>query len=144
MACLIYQKTKHSILPQRKIDDICQLVLETLGLEADVSLHLIGDRLMKKMNQEYRGKNKTTDVLSFGLEEKNKKKKNIDLGDIFISVPQIERQAKSLGTSDKEEFVLAWIHGILHLAGYDHQGSKEAEKMFSLQEDIWQKALNLL
>jgi len=100
-----------------------------------VDIVVVGDQEMKKMNYEYRGKNKTTDVLSFAFQE-YKKIKSEYLGQIFISYPQIKRQAKEYKVKEKKEFVLMLIHGLLHLTGFDHDSAKKEKKMFSLQEKI--------
>lgn len=92
----------------------------------EISLVFIGDAPMKELNKKYRGKNKTTDVLSFK-----------ELNEIFISLPQTKRQAKLLKTGLKTELTRLLTHGIVHLAGYDHEKSaREAERMFSVEEKI--------
>jgi probable rRNA maturation factor len=85
-----------------------------------VSLNFIDDRLMKKLNRKYRKKNKTTDVLSFNLNEEGM------LGEVYISIPQAKRQAKEYNCSLDRELVRLTEHGILHLLGYTH---KEMEKL---------------
>ncbi len=90
---------------------------------------------MKRLNNQYRGKNTTTDVLSFSLQEGiSLSGSNNELGDIFISVPQIKRQAHRLHISVREEFIRMLIHGVLHILGYDHEKEKDAKRMFSIQE----------
>lgn len=100
---------------------------------ADVSVHMIGDMRMTKLNAQYRGKSYPTDVLSFPTDDA------YDLGDIFICVPQIIRQSKRFGITAKEECVRMLVHGVLHLLGYDHQTTREANKMFDIQEHVVRK-----
>jgi len=89
------------------------------------------------MNFQYRGKDRTTDVLSFGLYEgESSRAQGNELGDIFICVPQIIRQARRFSVSTKEEFIRMLVHGILHLLGYDHETSSDATRMFELQEKL--------
>lgn len=93
---------------------------------------------MHKLNKEYRGIDRTTDVLSFALNDN----KHIDafvnsLGDIFISIPKMKSQAEEYGHSEKRELSFLALHGLLHLLGYDHTlGKKEEEEMFGLQKEI--------
>lgn len=81
---------------------------------------LAGDRLVRRLNRAYRGKDRTTDVLSFpaasGPEEAGR-----PLGEIVISVPQAARQAGARGHSVEREVALLVLHGWLHLLGYDHE-----------------------
>jgi len=134
MACLVYKTIKKSPVSQKYINNIVDSVLKKCQVgEVDFSVHLIGDKKMKRLNRQHRGQDKTTDVLSFAMEEGK------DLGDIFISIPQIERQARQFGVSTKEEFTRILIHGILHLLGYDHKKSADAKKMFAMQELLLKK-----
>ena len=92
---------------------------------------------MKKLNNQFRKVNKPTDVLSFPL--KIKKKSNIYLGDIAISYEIVnKRSKKSLFDYELDKM---WIHGYLHLSGYDHIRFKDFKKM-SRKEDLIFKQLN--
>jgi len=102
---------------------------------------IVSDAKMKKINFVYRGKKRTTDVLSFSFLE-DKKIKTDFLGQIFISYPQIKRQAKKYKIPEKEEFVRMLVHGLLHLVGYDHVTKAEEQKMFKFQELLVSKILN--
>ena len=100
-----------------------------------VEVHLVGDARIRKLNKQYRGIDKPTDVLSFAWKE-DPGYQGALLGQIYMSVPYIERQAKRFNVSAKEEFVRMLVHGLLHIVGYDHMKDKEAKQMFSLQEKI--------
>ena len=100
----------------------------------NVSLVFSNDQAMKKLNSLYRGKSRTTDVLSFNLGTPLGQKK--EWGEIYLSVPQARRQAAEVGHSLKREVVELLIHACLHLAGFDHKGRDEARAMFGLQEKI--------
>ena len=102
-----------------------------------ISVGLVGDKEIKKLNQIYRGRKQITDVLSFSELESNDgpKVKNY-LGEIVICYPQALRQAKKMGHPVKEELELLLIHGFLHLLGYDHEGNEEAKLMRGLEEKI--------
>ena len=77
---------------------------------------------MKQLNKKFRNKSKPTDVLSFPFNDKNKKKKNIYLGDIAISYEIINRRSKN--SNFFFEFDKMWIHGYLHLLGHKHKKKK--------------------
>lgn len=99
-----------------------------------VSVHTIGDQRMRTLNRLHRGLDKTTDVLSFSALEGDWTGNGDEVGDIFISVPQIVRQAKVWEVTPKEEFVRMLVHGLLHALGYDHMTKAEAAIMFPKQE----------
>jgi rRNA maturation RNase YbeY len=137
MAVTVYAKVKKRILSNSQYTKILEFVLASLGKRrADISVHTIGDARMRTLNRLHRGKDKTTDVLSFPTEDPMFE----DVGDIFISLPQIRRQAKRFGVTIKEECVRMLVHGTLHLFGYDHVTKKQAAEMFSLQEELVEKA----
>lgn len=98
----------------------------------------INDEEMHRMNKEYRNIDRTTDVLSFALNDNSHIKTEINsLGDIFISIPKMKSQALDYKHSEKRELSFLTVHGILHLLGYDHTlGKKEEEEMFDLQKEI--------
>ena len=91
-------------------------ILKKEKAEGELSVTFCDDKLMKKLNKKYRGKDKTTDVLSFELGDKKK-----IMGDIYISVPQAIKQAKEYGVTLKDELGRLAIHGTLHVLGYTHK-----------------------
>ncbi len=101
----------------------------------EVGVVFVGDREMTKLNATHRGKDKTTDVLSFADGERGL------LGDVVISVAQASRQAEAAGKTLRSELALLLVHGVLHLLGHDHATLKEEKKMFGLQRRIL-KTLN--
>lgn len=113
---------------------------EIKKVSGEVDVIVVEDKEMKNLNMTHRGKNKTTDVLSFAFSE-DKKIKSDYLGQIFISYPQIKKQAKEYKVKEKEEFIRMLVHGLLHLVGYDHGTIKDEKKMFFLQEKIIKKVL---
>lgn len=104
-------------------------------IKGEVEIIVVGDSEIKRLNHEYRGIDKVTDVLSFAWQEDGMISSDV-LGQIYISYPQIKRQAKIWQVTAKEEFSRMLIHGLLHLIGYDHDNEKDSKKMFSLQEKI--------
>ena len=122
----------YSCLP--KIIDKC-LEMEHIK-NAILTIIFIDDEKMHELNKTYRGIDRTTDVLSFAYEDNE----NIDigirmLGEIFVSIPKMKKQAIEYGHSETRELSFLVVHGILHLLGYDHTlGKKEEEEMFRRQE----------
>ena len=98
----------------------------------EFSILLTNNAKMKNLNNKFRNKNKPTDVLSFPLN--NFLKKNIYIGDIAISYEIINQRSKK--TNFFLEFDKIWIHGYLHLIGYDHKNLKNFEKMLKKENLI--------
>ena len=87
----------------------------------DVTIAFISDRKMCELNRQFRGKNSTTDVLSFPFEADEFEADRKPLGDIVISVEQAQRQAIENNLTLEAEIKQLILHGILHLCGYDHE-----------------------
>jgi len=115
---------------------IAHRALEVLGLsKVELSIALVSDPQIKRLNKLYRNKDKPTDVLSFPIGEKVEDW--LILGDIVISVDTAKRQAKELGHSLEEELKRLLVHGLVHLLGYDHElGGEEEKKFFELEEFV--------
>jgi rRNA maturation RNase YbeY len=96
-----------------------------------VSVLFVGDGAMRSLNRRYRRKDRTTDVLSFPFREGAYDGVQPDiLGDIVISVPVSERQARQYGETNQRALDRLLVHGLLHLLGYDHErGAAEARRM---------------
>ena len=103
----------------------------------EFTIFLTNNLRMKKLNNKFRKVNKPTDVLSFPL--KIKRKSNIYLGDIAISYEIVNRRSKK--SLFDHELDKMWIHGYLHLSGYDHIKNKDFKKM-SRKENLIFKQLN--
>ena len=103
------------------------------------TLLLSNTKVIKKLNSKFRKKNKSTDVLSFpfynkkNLKKKIKNEKEIYLGDIIINLNKI-RSKKNI-KNFKLEFDKLWIHGLVHLFGYDHKKEKDFRKMSQVEKD---------
>ena len=93
------------------------------------SLLLSNNKNIKKLNKIFRKKNKSTDILSFPLEEKIKISKNTYLGDIIISYNYLDKPRLQNLKSFKEKVTKTFIHGFLHLLGFDHKKNKDYSKM---------------
>ncbi|MBQ1508356.1 MAG: rRNA maturation RNase YbeY [Erysipelotrichaceae bacterium] len=114
--------------------------LEETGREDlyDLSLILVGPRTIRTINRDYRGIDRETDVISFASldSESFDQEERIELGDIFINRKRVLSQAEEYGHSVKREFLFLYVHGLLHLLGYDHQTKKQEAEMFGLQKKI--------
>lgn len=104
-------------------------------IKGEVEIIIVGDSEIKRLNKQFRNKNKVTDVLSFAWQEDKMVVTDV-LGQIYVCYPQIKRQAKIWKVTIKEEFSRMLVHGLLHLVGHDHVVEKGAQKMFALQEGI--------
>jgi len=118
----------------RPLELFLQRVKDELSLRGDcVGVRLIQDAEMARLNGKYRGKKRTTDVLSFPNEGKRepelrgnpKRKRHGEfLGDIAISPVVARRNARALGRKLPEELQILVLHGVLHLLGYDHEADR--------------------
>ena len=100
----------------------------------EFTIFLTNNKKMKKLNRKFRNKNKTTDVLSFPIENVYKKKNYI--GDIALSFEIINKRSKF--STFNIEFDKMWIHGYLHLIGFDHKKIKDFKKMNKKENLIFQ------
>lgn len=118
------------------------------GLQkAEVSILLVSDAKMRKINKQWRGKDSSTDVLSFPLFEGEKLEiplkslHPLELGDVVISLPTAKRQAREHEVGLRQELDLLLVHGMLHLLGLDHERSKaECQKMKNWEIKLLGKA----
>lgn len=100
-----------------------------------VAIHICDSDRIKELNNEHRGKDSSTDVLSFPhceLEEGQ-----FYIGDIFINEDIIESQAEEINSNPITELTFLAMHGMLHLIGYDHMNPEEEEEMTSKQREIF-------
>lgn len=104
----------------------------------ELSLTLCGKDKIKTLNKKYRSKDKSTDVLSFPVHNNYKILPNpVELGDIFICLPQAKSQARNFNITLREEILHLFVHGFLHLLGFDHEISRlEEKKMFNLEKKL--------
>ena len=113
-------------------------MLAVLGVDAELSIALIGDAEMHALNRDWRGKDRPTDVLAFALREGEDAALHPEmLGDVVISLDTAARQAAARGATPADEVRVLLAHGILHLLGYDHERSPaEARRMFAKQRAL--------
>ncbi len=117
-------------------------VAELYGLEhAEVSVTLTDNEHIHKLNREYRGVDRPTDVLSFALTESDEPTveggpETEILGDLVLSVERVAAQAKEYGHSLRREAAFLTVHGMLHLLGYDHIEDEDREEMEAEQRNV--------
>ncbi|MBE3585544.1 rRNA maturation RNase YbeY [Desulfofundulus thermocisternus] len=107
--------------------------------DAEVSLVFVDDDYIHRLNREYRGVDRPTDVLSFALQEGEPMPaagEEILLGDVVISLEMARRQSEEYGHSFEREVAFLIVHGVLHLLGYDHQTEEQRRAMREKEETI--------
>ncbi|MBR2801955.1 MAG: rRNA maturation RNase YbeY [Erysipelotrichaceae bacterium] len=140
----IRNKTRHHELDEYfpLCEEYLRKTLQLLQKKEDyvISLTLVGPVSIHRLNRDYRGIDRVTDVISFAINDLDEgfaiPEEEIDLGDIFINVNRVHTQARDYGHSVKREFLFLFVHGLLHCLGYDHQTPEQEEEMFSLQKQI--------
>lgn len=101
--------------------------------DAEFTVVVTGDEEVKTLNSEFRHVEDTTDVLSFPASEENPENGKGYLGDVIISFPRAQKQAALADHPTSYELALLVVHGVLHLAGYDHMQPEDEKIMFKLQ-----------
>lgn len=112
-------------IDKKSFSQVAKKVLKGENRQTEtISLAFVNKAEIEELNKKFRKKNKPTDVLSFELKNRN------ILGEIIICPDVVTENAKKYGVTLKSELLKVFVHGILHLCGYDHERSdREAEKM---------------
>ena len=135
----IIKNVDYEIKELDEVKNIVDYALDYLKISNSLFNIIIVDKnTIHKINKEYRGIDRETDVISFALED-DKTFSNSQiriLGDIYICADKAYEQAKEYGHSSLREFSFLSIHGLLHLLGYDHMNKEDEKIMFSLQDEI--------
>lgn len=102
---------------------------------------------MQRLNRIHRKKDRPTDVLSFAAEEGKpfphpERDAERELGDLVVCAPYAVREARRRLIAPREELVRLIVHGVMHLAGWDHATQKEEDRMFALQERIVERVMS--
>ena len=124
-------KTWRGVRPSALVDAArATLAHAAPAVRGDVTVVLTTDRVIRRLNREYRGKDQPTDVLSFDIGD------GLDagepFGDVVISVETARRQARDYEAPLQTEILRLLVHGTLHLCGYDHRERREAARMHGL------------
>ena len=132
------------VAPREFIEAIIQKTCSLLHVDnCELSCSFIGDETMSELNQQYRGKDEPTDILSFVQKDGDEFpifSENIDqskpLGDMLISLQTMKRNCSEFSVSEGEELTRLMIHGVLHLLGWDHATNEGDEPMLQKQEEL--------
>ena len=117
-------------------------VFKEVGVKDDyyIDVSIVDNERIHEINKTYRGIDRPTDVISFAFYDDEEETINEDapnsLGSIIISYQKAEEQAKDYGHSLNREMSFLFVHGLLHLLGYDHMKKEDEEIMFALQDKI--------
>ncbi len=126
---------------RRKIGAAARRILKTLGYEGyELTVVLVDDREITRLNRQYFRRNRPTNVISFPLMDDSPVSFPSRLvGDVVISAETARRDAGEVGKKAEDEILFLMIHGILHLAGYDHEGSvAERRKMEAKEKELFE------
>jgi len=165
MPVILSSRLRSRRLRLSRVQSLAEKALRASGAaRADLSLLLVGDRFMRRLNRLYRRKDRTTDVLAFPMRhiqprltlrqaqgpEPSRGTPHASrftssmLGDIVISLPQAERQAAQAGHTLEREMAALVIHGLLHLLGYDHEQSAREARRMSRREQVVLRTLGTI
>jgi len=135
MAVYLRVRLTRFAVRQSTLAHLTERVLSAVGeSRSELSLELIGERRMRRLNREYRKKDRPTDVLAFPIREavmpRGMRPVTQMLGDVVISLPTAVCQAREARRSIDDELAMLLVHGVLHLCGYDHErNQREAARM---------------
>jgi probable rRNA maturation factor len=129
-----------SALKMRELRGFLSKAKSAVKLRGEVSVLLTGDETIRTLNRDFRKKDKATDVLSFPADAEHPSAAAKQAGDLAISLDTARRQAEEHGHSLQVEVKILMLHGLLHLAGYDHETDKG---QMARKENALRKELNL-
>ena len=112
-----------------------------LNKKVSVNLVLSNNENIKRLNKKFRKKNKPTDILSFPFKKKIKINKKTFIGDIIISYNFIDKPKAQKLNIFKKKLIKVFIHGFLHLLGFDHKKNNDYKKMLKEEERIFQSVI---
>ena len=121
------------------LDSLIERVLtQEKATDSVFSIIFVDNEKIHELNKQFRGVDRPTDVISFALEDAEEEFLSTIrvLGDIYISIPKMQEQAKEYVHGEKRELAFLVVHGLLHLLGYDHQTEEEEKVMFQIQEEM--------
>ncbi len=148
---IIYKDIKEKKEYEQEIKKVIDECFKEEKIESSkmcITITLTNPKNIQEINKQYRGIDKATDVLSFPMFEKDELEKKIKnkefdyediLGDIVISIEQVEQQAQEYGHSFERELSYMIVHGFYHLMGYDHIKEQDREEMRTKEENILNK-----
>ena len=144
MKIWIRNRQKHIPLDLKRVKKGAKRVLAKLALpDAELSILLVNDLQIQELNRQYLHRNKPTNVLAFPMRKGEFPSLHpYLLGDLVISVETAQRQSNRFGLDEIGMVTLLMVHGILHLVGYEHEGTRKgAREMTFQQKQIFQSIL---
>ena len=136
------KRLKNTDLFFKKICKAFPKKYQFLNKNVSLSLLLSNNRNIKRLNKNFRNKNKSTDILSFPFSKKVKISKNTYLGDVIISYNYLDKPKSQNLDSFKEKTIKIFIHGFLHLLAFDHKSNKDYIKMLKEEEQIYKSVIS--
>ena len=137
-ADLVLQGVAEAGIDPGSVERLVLAVLDDLGIEGACSLSvcLVEDAEIRGLNRDHRGLDEVTDVLSFPVDGLDPLPSGMEreLGDVVISLAQARRQAADEGVTENDELTSLVVHGVLHLAGFDHE--TDTGEMFERQDRL--------
>jgi probable rRNA maturation factor len=125
------------VFPAELLEHAAQAVLDLSGVAAgDLTIALVNDARIQRLNRDFLGQNAPTDVLSFPADQTNPETGCRYLGDVIISFTRAAEQAREGGHSVEAEIQLLVVHGVLHLLGHDHPETGEKQRMWAAQAEV--------
>lgn len=128
--------TLKTVLAPEALENAALAALGHESTDGDLTIVLTDDAQLHELNRDYLGIDAPTDVLSFPASETDPETAHRYLGDILISVPRAEEQARAAGHAPMAEVQLLVVHGTLHLLGYDHAETAEKARMWNAQAEV--------
>jgi probable rRNA maturation factor len=146
MINFVIDRKYNKLIDRTRITNIIEKAFIILEVESapEFSIIITDDKKLQSLNKSYRGIDETTDVLSFYNEYLDLETGVKYLGDIFISYPRADEQAKIGGHQTEQEVELLIVHGLLHLEGYDHDEKSAKIEMWKLQSQILESSGNMV
>jgi probable rRNA maturation factor len=124
-------------VPGSVLEEAAQTALrQQAAAQADLTIVITGDEVIRGLNRDFLGEDRPTDVLSFPADEADPETGRQYLGDVVISLPRAGEGAQRGGHALEAELQLLVVHGVLHLLGHDHADAEEKERMWTAQAEI--------
>src|SRR6056297_1070587 len=133
---VVHEHAEPLLMSEEAIQKCSQLILSKELKAGSYTLSVINctDSMIRELNNQYRGVDQPTDVLTFTLNDEGLDEPT-ELGDIFLSIDTIKRQSSYWNNTPEQEYLFMIIHGLLHICGYEHEGPyNEEEEMFKRQK----------
>lgn len=138
MIHILVEEPYTALVDEAAIEKAVAAALTHLGRQAEVgvTIQVDSDEMLQQLNRDFLGIDSPTDVLSFPSDEFDPDDQEDYIGDIILSYPRAEVQAKNAGHPVMNELQLLVVHGVLHLLGLDHAEPEEKTRMWAAQAEI--------